>query len=136
MLDPDRPMDSLDALGSLRSAGEPPPTFLAAIDRRRRRIVVGRIVGGLATAAAIALVALAIALPALRNAPAPSVPVIIADRPTSADTLTAASLRRFIDDPTILDSGAFDDSPGSLAEPIRAGDRPDSPAVRSLLTLN
>jgi hypothetical protein len=126
----------LDSLGGLRDApGEPPPAFMALVRRRRRRAVAVRVGGTIISGAVIALIGLAISLPLLRGAAPPRRPVVHApDAPTRRSVVpTAASVRWFIEDPALLDVPLPAGAPSS---PVRAGDRADSPAGRSLLMLN
>lgn len=125
----------LDRIGaSLRAgAGDPPPVFMGAVRRKRRRVAVFRAAGTLISVILVALIALAIALPSLR----PPTPAPMADstraRTALVVTPTAAMLRRFIDDPTVLDGPG---ESGSSERPVRAGERPDSDAARALLRLD
>lgn len=131
--------DALDLLVSgLRDApDEPPAAFMAAVRRRHRRAVLHRAGAIVITACVVALIALAISLPLLRTPRPVPLPIAIDDRmptPTARATIpTAAAARRFIDDPTLLDSPL---PSGGAADAVRAGDRPESPAGRSVLTFN
>jgi hypothetical protein len=128
----------LDGLAAdLRVApAEPPAGFMAAVRKRRRRVVAGRIAGAALTTAAVAIIAAMLIVPALRSAAPGPAPIVTGPRAPSHMVPTAGALRRFIDDPTVLDGAADVRTPGLSGEPVRAGERPDSPAARSLLEFN
>ncbi len=132
----DAAIDSL--VSGLRDApDEPPAAFMAAVRRRHRRAVLHRAGAIIITACVVALIALAISLPLLNASGPRPPPIAIADRPplptARAIVPTAAASRRFIDDPTVLDSPLPSAAP---ADSVRAGDRPESPTGRSLLSFN
>jgi hypothetical protein len=126
----------LDPLGAALcdAPGDPPPAFMALVRRRHRRAVAVRVGGTIITAAVIALVALAISLPLLRT-PAPPLPIAHGPAIATERSIipTAASVRRYIDDPTLLDAPL---PAGAAGVAIRAGDREDSLAARALLNFN
>lgn len=116
---------------------EPPAAFMAAVRRRHRRAVLHRTAAIVITTCIIAMIALGLALPALRSAGPRPLPIVTNPRPAHVNAPevvpTAATLRRFIDDPAVLDA-SVPSGPGG--HPVRAGDRPESDAVRPLLTVN